>query len=194
MSKNCALILICPFPVILMHSEFVCLSINSPYPFPLPGKEGALADFLRQSGNRLLITMPDISDYEAKALRRGNLNCGMLAENGAILLLWQFCDKRGKTVMTLDSPFDARVIPDLNLHSINNSEQRLVIETHIVDSSTKIIRGLRAITMPPELTVKFLSAVQDQLSSQQSEHQMQIWMQQRPDQLFSQTQTYQMGL
>lgn len=171
----------------------ITLAVNQPYPFPLPGADGAVADFLRQSGNRLLITMPGISEREARVMRTGALHSGMLVGNGAILLLWQFRDKHNKPVITLDSPFDARVIQDINWHNIDNTEQRLVIDAHIVDSDTNIIRGLRAVTMPPTLTLAFFSAVQDQLAAHGGDAQWRIWMQSQPVELFKSIRTHIMG-
>jgi hypothetical protein len=65
----------------------------------------------------------------------------------------------------LDCPFDARLIPrpSLNLPDIKHGDTRLLIDLHIV--SDGIIRGLRGITLPPELTLEFLAAVQNQLAS-----------------------------
>lgn len=177
----------------MTEARFEAIAVNQPYPFILPSEEGAVADFLRPSSNRLLITMPNISNYEAKALRKGEMRGGFFAESGAILFIWQFCDK-GKPVITLDSPFDARVVPDIRLHDINSKESRLNIDVHIVDLASKIVRGLRSITMPPDLTVQFLSAVQDQLCDNNSgEQQYQRWMACQPHELVGKTKMWVLG-
>lgn len=169
------------------------LAVNEQYPLSVP-VESARAEFLRDSGNILLIALAGISDYEANALRRGPMRCGLLAKNGAILFLWQFRDESGKLVFTLDSQFDARIIPDIALHNIENSGQRLMIDVHIVDIDTGLLRGLRDITMPPGLTVKFLSAVQDQLTTHETgKEQIQRWMGEEPYTLAEQTKMWLMG-
>jgi hypothetical protein len=169
------------------------IAVGENYPYLIPGQDGALSEFLRAS-NTLIITLQGIDKREALALRKGNLFCGILAMNGAILFLWQFHDKKGRPVLTLDSPFESRVIQDINLHKIENSKQRLLIEVHIVDSITNKVIGLRALTMPPELTIEFLTKVQEQLSSiDNGEAQMQAWMTQQPNHLISRIKTHQMG-
>jgi hypothetical protein len=40
----------------------------------------------------------------------------------------------------------------------------MLLEIHLIDSATGILKGLRGITLTPELTRRFLLAVQDQLS------------------------------
>lgn len=169
------------------------LVVNQQYPFKLPFGEGAVADFLRPSSNRLLILMSNISSVECKILRSGEIRCGFLSKNGAILFLWQFIEK-GKPVITLDSPFDARLIPDIQLYDVDDKITRLVVDVHIVDSATKIVRGLRSITMPPGLTLDFLSAVQDQISSNISgKEQLQEWMLCQPFELAKKMQMLPLG-
>ncbi|QDE31991.1 hypothetical protein [Shewanella polaris] len=170
------------------------LVVGEKYHLQLPVQDGACAEFLRAS-NRLIIMMKGIDKLEALALRRCNISCGILAKNGAILLLWQFHDNKGRPVLTLDSPFDARIIKDIQLHNIENNKQRLLINVHIVDSTTKEIKVLRAVTMSPELTIEFLSKVQEQISSiHNGEAQMQVWMSQQPCDLIRKIKMHQMGI
>jgi hypothetical protein len=174
--------------------NFEAIAVGEIYPFKLPSCEGVVSDFLRSGSNRLLIAINDISRDEEKTLRKGELRCGMLAKNGAVLLIWQFRDNRGKPLFTLESPFDARLIKDIQLYDVSNSKTRINIDIHIVDLSTKLIRGLRSITMPPSLTVEFLSAVQDQLATLEAgNNQHQRWMSIEPHELTTQTQKWLMG-
>jgi hypothetical protein len=115
----------------------------------------------------------------------------------AILLTWQFYNQKGRPTFTFDSPFDARIIPDINLHHVTTNESRLVINVVVVvvDSATNIIKALLTMTMPPDLTLAFLSSVQDQLVTKNNgEEQMNIWLQQTPEELFEQSKQYTMGL
>lgn len=177
----------------MSDQKFATIAVNQTYPFALPPGEGAVSDFLRPSSNRLLIVMPDISNAEAKAFRKGEMRGGLLAKNGALLFIWQFLVK-GKPVISLDSPFDARLIPDVQLYNVDSKETRLAIDVHIVDSASKIIKGLRAISMPPGFSIEFLSAVQDQISSQNNgEQQLQQWMTYQPHELSKQTHMWLLG-
>lgn len=177
----------------MSDQNLVELAVNQPYPMGLPLGEGAISDFLRPASNRLLIVMPDITESEARVLRNGEMRGGMLSKNGAILFLWQF-GKKGKPIITLDSPFDIRSIQDIQLYNIDNKETRLVIDVHIVDSKSKMVRGLRSLTMPPGFSIDFLCAVQDQISSINfGETQHHKWMALQPCALTKQTQMWLLG-
>jgi hypothetical protein len=176
------------------QQQFTSFVVNQPYPLPLPGIDGGIAEFLRKSGNLLLIVMPNITEEEAAVLKNGDMYGGLLKKDGEMLFIWQFF-RNGKPVITLDSPFNARIIPDIQFFDIKNEETRLVIDIHIVDSASNIIKGLRAITMPPELTLQFLSATQDQLALpfDHNNKLLKQWMTIQPEALAKQIKMFQMG-
>lgn len=134
-------------------------SVGSKYPFPILG-QGARANFLHSS-NLLLVSLYDIDEKERLAFKKNQINCGLIIDQPVILFLFDF-----KGVGELDSPFDATLYKkeELQFYDITNKEQRLLIDIHVVDLKTQILKVLRAVTMPPELTVNFLSAVQDQIT------------------------------
>ncbi|WP_299496435.1 hypothetical protein [uncultured Shewanella sp.] len=175
--------------------NLVKLAVGQPYARVFNhNEEGAIAELLRSNSNTLIIAIPDLDHHEVKALKKGKLTCGFLYKNGAILFIWQFCDAKGRPVLTLDSPFDCRTVPDLALHDITTTESRLAVDIHVIDTAKNQVKALRSMTMPPELTLEFMSAVQDQLaSSKNGEMQWQEWIQLDPTALFSQVKKYQMG-
>ncbi len=169
------------------------LSIGSQYPFPL-GAEGATANFLTISGNTLQVVIPNISKEDLFALKKGKIKAGFLYENGGLLWLFTFFDKKRK-VFTLDSPFDARLIPKdlLGLHDIINSNQRLVIDIHVIDE-TNTVRVLRSVTMSNALTLSFMSTAQEQLSeTNKSDKSLKKWLKVSPDELTNNTKMYELG-
>lgn len=168
------------------------LSINQPYPLPTPSCEGASANFLNKNGNVLQINISNLTDGELLALKKGKIKAGFIYERGDLLWLFQFSDKRGP-VFTLDAPFDARRIPHdlVALHDITNERQRLAIDIHVIDRGT--LRALRVVTMPPKLTVQFLSAAQEQLSTLQSGTALSFWMSKPADTLARETALYELG-
>ena len=175
-------------------NEADMMSVGQRYPMQLAAHgQGAIAELMRPFGNRLIVAMPDISQYEESILRRGELHCGLLEKDGAILLLWQFRDGKTK-VTTLDSPFDARLIPDIVMGELSTPESRYCIDIHIVDSSTNVLRGLRSITMPPGLSRELMIAMKKQLGSRSNgEVQMSRWMQKPPHRLTKKTLMWKMG-
>lgn len=179
---------------ITFMSEQILLTVGQLYPMQIPAyASGAIAELMRPFGNRLIVTMPAISEYEEGILRRGELYCGLLEKDGAILLLWQFRDGKTK-VTTLGSPFDARLIPDIAVGELSSPESRYCIDIQIVDSSTNVVRGLRSMTMPPGLTRELMIAVKKQLGSRSDgEAQMSRWMQKAPHKLAMKTLMWKMG-
>lgn len=135
-------------------------AVESKYPFPV-FQEGAQANFLCTAGNILLLSLSDISNQERLAFKKNPIKCGMIVDQPLILFLFDF-----GTGGQYDAAFDATLYKheDLQLYDITNKEQRLLIEIHAVDFRTQILKVIRAVTMPPSLTLNFLSAVQDQLS------------------------------
>jgi hypothetical protein len=178
-------------------NEPLILSRGKPYPLPFPSNlhEGAAAQFLRPSANILQILLPNMSSKEEKAVRSGLIKAGLLYEAGTMLWLFQFYGDNGRPLLSFDAPFDVRILPadERNLHSIENAEQRLLIEIHLVDER-KILRGIRVVTMPPALTLKFLASVQDQLvESRSGEGVMRKWQNSEPIELIQATETWVLG-
>ena len=176
-------------------TEFALLERGKPYPLPINHGEGAAAQFLMQSGNILQIVLPGMDSKEQNALRSGMIKAGFLYEGGSMLFLFQFYGAgAGKPLITFDAPFDIRLLSSdrRKLHNIENPEQRLAIEIHAVDEK-KILRALRVVTMPPAMTLKFLSAVQDQLSAINKPGVMAGWLQQQPEDLLNQTENWVLG-
>lgn len=172
----------------------ITLSRGERYPMPILQSEGAAVQFLLKTGNMLQIVIPDMDAKEEAALRSGMIKAGMLYEGGAMLLLFQFYGNDGKPLLTFDAPFDIRLLPpnQRELHNIDNDRQRLAIEIHGVDDKL-ILRALRVVTMPPDMTIKFLSAVQDQLAAINKPGVMARWMQSQPHELMRTTETWILG-
>ncbi|WP_427551940.1 hypothetical protein ACQE3D_25495 (plasmid) [Methylomonas sp. MS20] len=158
------------------------------YPLDYPKQDAAVADFLRSGGNRLLIALSGMTSAEEQSFRGGMITAGFKYLDGALLWLFRFYGKDGQPLFTFDAPFDARLIPteELQLHNIDNVEQRLLIDLHAVDDNG-ILRAIRAVTMSQGMTLAFLSAVQEQLATtpgkREGEYRMKRWMQQQPDEL-----------
>lgn len=136
------------------------VAVGQPYPFPLATREGAAAQFLKGNDNVLQVAMPALAGSEVRAIRKNPLRAGLIVD--LPLILWVF---RFDADLIFDCPFDVRRIEAEQrwLPDISNTAQRLAIEIHLVDSASRIVRGLRGITLAPALTVRFFSAVQDQL-------------------------------
>ncbi len=140
----------------------VKLARGETYPLPIRAHEGAAANFLTGSGNILQIGMLNVARSEAQSIRNAPMKAGIIVDGPLILWVFQF------GTIIIDAPFDARLIPaDARwLPDIENEQQRLGINVHLVDTATTITRGIRYVTLSSPLTRRFLAAVQDQLADQ----------------------------
>lgn len=140
--------------------NLVTFSRGKEYPLPIRAHEGAAANFLTDGGNLLQIGMPNLVRTEVRSIRQNPMKADIVVDGPLILWVFQF------GTLIFDAPFDARIIPAHArwLPDIENDQQRLAIEVHLVDTATNVLRALRHVTLSPALTWRFLIAVQDQLT------------------------------
>jgi hypothetical protein len=165
--------------------KHLLLECGKPYPLPLVTREGASAQFLMRKTSILQVVIPGMDTLEEWALTRGDLKAGVLSGGGACLLLFQFHGHDMRPILTFDCRFDIRILPEdaRVLPNTETAESRFVFEVHAIDERC-ILRGLRSVTMPPDMTREFFSAVQDQLASHASgEVRLQEWMRFEPVEL-----------
>ena len=144
----------------MKNNKTLSLEVGKNYSLSVSAIEGASANFLSKSGNFLQICLPDLQKSEVRSIRKNTLQAGLIKDGPLILWLFKFDEE-----LTFDCPFDVRLISksDLALHNIDNQNQRLSIDIHLVDTQTMILKALRAVTLSPELTRAFLLEVQEQL-------------------------------
>lgn len=141
--------------------NFVKLALGETYPLPIRTAEvGTAANFLTDTGNLLQIGMPNLVRTEVRSIRQDPMKADIAVDGPLILWVFQF------GTLIFDAPFDARIIPAHTrwLPDIENDQQRLAIEVHLVDTATNVLRALRHVTLSPALTLRFLVAVQHQLA------------------------------
>ncbi|TAY24461.1 hypothetical protein ELH92_25905 [Rhizobium ruizarguesonis] len=141
--------------------NMVMIERGKKYPLPLGVVEGAMANFLMDGGNSLLIGMPDIQRSEAQVIMKGPMKAGFIKDGPLILWVFEFAGN-----LIFDCPFDARIIPKdrLTLPDVANDQQRLLIDIHLVDTASKLVNGIKVITLSPKLSLDFLLAAQDQIA------------------------------
>lgn len=118
----------------------------------------------------------------------------MIIIQPVILFLFDFGDGG-----QYDAPFDATLYSrnELRLPSITHTDQQIAIDLHLIDSDSHVIKAIRSFTFPPELTIDFLQAVQEQLAGHfsQNDYQLKLTMlyQDAIDNLIKKNTMYRMG-
>lgn len=164
--------------------KYITLSTGEKYPISINQQEGATAQFLINSENILQIFLKNMSNNETRTMQSGILKAGFLYRNGVILWLFQFDDDKKPPLLTLEAPFDVRIIPSdiLALPSIDDVNHQLTIQIHAVDEKNTL-RVLRVVTMPNQLSLDFLSCVRKQLLYTNDKPVIAPWRHEKPSSL-----------
>lgn len=139
-------------------SDFVTLARGERY--PLPYTEGIVFESMAGSGHMLKIMMPDLDQKEIKEYRRGTMRAGVLYEDGIIMFVFKFGGQPW-----IEAPFNVRLIPAerLDITKQESVVERILLDIHLVDTATGILKGLRGTTLSPALTKEFIRLVHKQL-------------------------------
>jgi len=173
-----------------MAMNTITLTCGELYPVPVTESEGAIAQFLIRPGNFLQIVLPGMTATEQTAIESGMIVAGLLYEHGAMMLFFQFYGGE-KPEITFCAPYNVRMLPADNrvLPNIDSPRQRFEFEIHAIDGD-KILKVTRKTTMPPDMTIIFLSAIQDQLATPEKPGVMRGWQERKPDYLIKQSQAW----
>ena len=170
------------------------LCVGQKYPSEFLAFDGARAQFLQEK-NTLIVMLPNISRREIKAFLSGKLYCGLLYSEGAMLLLWQFNDKKDQPVLFLETPFDSRLISDIRKFELQEGHDRLLIDIHVVESTTSRLKCTKQISMSPELSQLFMKYVIEQRECAKQHHlQHKLWQQREPSELIQYTKKFPLGV
>ncbi len=164
------------------------LAVGQAYPLPLATADGAAAHFLIKTGSVLQICLPGMTPPEESALRKGTVRAGLLVADGALLWLFQFLRSARSPALTFDCPFDVRQIPQAQRDIPTNEHRarRLPIEIHAVDEQA-VLRVVRRLSLPSDLTEHFLTSVLRQLHcSRSGETAYMLWNRRHPGHLVAQ--------
>ncbi|CAA9889980.1 conserved hypothetical protein [Candidatus Methylobacter favarea] len=155
----------------------ITLTVGETYPVPVPDEAGAHVRLLIRPGNYVQLVIPGMTGQEETAINSGLIKVGLMYEAGAMLILFQFHDAEGLPLMFYEAPFDIKAWPSdiRRLPDVENSEQRLPIDIHAIDENG-IFRALRHVFMPPDMTLKFLLAVQDQMAALPNPERVTSWL------------------
>lgn len=137
------------------------LVVGAEYPLPLLAEDEGLSVQLLTDDNLLQVCLEEMSYEEIMALKTGPISAFIAVKQPVILLAFKFGDE-----LILDCPFDARLIPsnELKLPSVTAEQHSLALTMHGIDIAENSLQAVRTINLDHQLTVEFLSAVQDQLA------------------------------
>jgi len=160
------------------------------------GADGAFLDLFYDKSQMLVIQFNDITMDEADSFREADIYCTLLTKDNAIRLVWIF--KQGdETAFELDTEFDARLIPteELTLTELSTEETRITLTIVLVDTKDTVVKGLRYLTIPPELSRALIDATEKQLMTKDSDQPVQhIWAQYSVSELASMDKAWRLGL
>jgi hypothetical protein len=107
---------------------------------------------------RLILANPDRSEVDA--VRKGRLQVGLLVEGPAIFLLY----KLGKMLWS-DAPYSWWMVPEPRRGTPEpiNPGQGVLLQIVLIDASTGIVQGLRAVALDTEFSQALHAAITNQM-------------------------------
>lgn len=123
-------------------------------------REGITAEFFRNDANTLIIALDAITPQERDAYKKGKVRAGFLFEQGVILLFFKFGE-----LPWMDCPFNASIISrdQLSIPVLETDSTRLVIEIHVIDHTSRLLKVIRAVSLSPVLSRGLVSAANRQI-------------------------------
>jgi len=141
-------------------SEFVGLAVGQAYPGQMI--EGFMLDVFAPGGTLLRVGMTNITPSESKAYRKGAIQFGLLMQGTGLLTVWKFGEQPW-----CDAPFNALAAQQMGMLALPDFKtplSRLVVQLHLVDTATGLVRGLREFTLSPEASRALAEAIHHQLA------------------------------
>lgn len=91
------------------------LIIGQPYPNTIPVYDGAIAEFLRPTYNRLFIGLPSMTNEEWVTLSEGRVSAKIYTDEDSAAMMLVFSFESGDFQLNFDCPYDL-LQPDWTLH------------------------------------------------------------------------------
>lgn len=128
----------------------IALEVGKPHPLAheLKDKEVAIFDCFYCPAT-FTIAMPDIQDDEIKAIRKGKVHC-LAVEYNLVLMITLAIEN-----LSFEAPFNinfAKHPVDFSEYELTSAQDGFLLTIILVESNTGIIKVLRTITMPHEVS------------------------------------------
>lgn len=129
--------------------------------FPMP--EVAQYNF-DEAGHVLQLFWPGVSEWETKAVRKGEASFALAVVEPAIF----FCYRFGNMPWS-DSAYSVHLVPEERRSTTGidseTGEPRNLLEVHLVDARSGVLRAMRAFGLDRDFTDAFEEALQKQLAA-----------------------------
>ena len=142
------------------------LEVGRSYPlmerFPV---EGAEFNYTAAAGLVLRLFAPGVRGHEVKAVRKGEARFALAVEGPAIFMVCRF----GNALGWSDAPFNVHLVSPVwrrtTLASPDTEELRNMLQVHLVDSRSGVLRALRVAWLPRAFTDEFEAALREQVAA-----------------------------
>lgn len=142
------------------EAQDICvLEVGKPYPFPIQrGTQGAIGEFFRAGGSNVVIALPNMTSKEAALLSSEGgqrIKAGVVWKGIALMVYFDFGNG-----LRFETSLNTRIIPsdELSIPTQDESNERLVVAFHFVDTATGQLVGLRVATLHHQTTAELLTA------------------------------------
>ncbi len=145
------------------NPQALVFALGEHYPANGLHKDGATAHFFSRNDDNILGIFTHIGAIEEHILKFGCVEFGLLYQNRALLLVFQFfCQIYKNLKLCFSAPFDERETWVLDLPCL--VDEGLAVTIHVVNSKDNTLQDIRKMRLGYVQTLVFFSAIQDQLS------------------------------
>lgn len=133
------------------------LEVGKPYQEELTRiPEGIVFDF-NQGGGFLRIVFDRPLDSEIKEITQGKIKLGLLEEEGIIFFFIEFGE-----LPWMDAPYNVEFSKPFELEELTDPKTGYAFQIVLIDGMTGIVRALKQIELPYEMSKRFKELVEKQ--------------------------------
>jgi len=140
------------------------IEVGKPYPGVHRIPESAIFDF-NQAGGLLLIALDNPTKKEIQDIRKGDVKLGLLDKGGVIFLLSKF-----GSMNWMDSPYHVSMSGKYTLAPVFDVTQGYLLQIVLLNSNDRIVKVIRVVGMPHEMSLMFRDLVEKQRGTSINEY------------------------
>jgi hypothetical protein len=132
------------------------IEVGKPFSGTNPIPESVIFEF-EQSGGFLRVAWTSPSQFELKQFADGKIKLGLLEIDGIIFILVKF-----GSMSWMDAPYHVKFFPPYDLEDLTDSNKGYLINYVMLDAKTRIVKVLKLLEMPHEMSLQFKKLVMKQ--------------------------------
>jgi hypothetical protein len=145
------------------------IEVGKPFPGTKPIPESVIFEF-EQSSGFLRVAWTSPSQFELKQFADGKIKLGFVEIDGIIFILVKF-----GSMSWMDAPYHVKFFPPYELENLTYSNKGYLINYVMLDAKTRIVKVLKLLEMPHEMSLHFRELVTKQRETSIDEYDQRLF-------------------